>query len=128
MEYNQTRIIKLPKIFDPRGNLTVVEQHIHIPFSIEGIKWTHGMKNDQRNHGDTLKNYKFFVPLCGSFRITTEENNSQQTFVLTHPDEGLLIVPGCSYTTHDFSKDAVYLELSSAQEHTSSPNDIPSAK
>lgn len=118
MEYNQTKIIKLPKIFDPRGSLTVVEQHIHIPFSIDKTIWRHGMKTGQRVYGNTLKDYKFFVPLSGSFCITTEENDSQQNFLLAQPSEGLLIVPGCGYTLHDFSNDAVCLELSSDQEHT----------
>ena len=35
------RIITLPKIFDPRGNLTVAEGESHIPFAIARTYWTY---------------------------------------------------------------------------------------
>jgi len=33
----ECRLIDLPKIHDPRGNLTVVEQNVQIPFKIKRV-------------------------------------------------------------------------------------------
>ena len=37
MKQNKVRIIDLPKIVDPRGNLTVAEQLKNIPFDIARV-------------------------------------------------------------------------------------------
>ena len=39
MEYNKVKIISLPKILDPRGNLSFIEEEKHIPFNIMRAYW-----------------------------------------------------------------------------------------
>ena len=34
-------LIELPKITDPRGNLTVAEQMKNVPFDIKRVYWTY---------------------------------------------------------------------------------------
>ena len=38
---NKIEIIELPKIYDPRGCLTVAEESSHIPFKINKVEWNH---------------------------------------------------------------------------------------
>lgn len=113
MEEIKSRIIKLPKIFDPRGSLTVVEENIHIPFSIQKISWKYGINPTKPVQGCTQDGFKFIVPLSGSFRVDLEDSLQSQEYMLKLPFQGLLIVPHTQYTIHDFSNGAVCLELSS---------------
>lgn len=38
---SRIEIIELPKIYDPRGCLTVAEERSHIPFDIKKVEWNH---------------------------------------------------------------------------------------
>ena len=40
-------IIDLPKIVDPRGNLTVVEQMKNVPFDIARVYWTYDVPSGE---------------------------------------------------------------------------------
>ncbi len=37
MTASQCRLIELPKVADPRGNLTFIEENRHIPFEIKRV-------------------------------------------------------------------------------------------
>lgn len=114
MENIKAEIVKLPKIFDPRGSLTVVEEKKNIPFTIKSILWRYGLTLDKNIKGKTSHgNQKLFVALGGSFCITVEEGKIVKKFMLNHPYQGLLIHPNSCYYLHDFSNGAVCLEISS---------------
>ena len=38
---SRIEIIELPRIYDPRGSLSVAEENIHIPFEIKKVEWNH---------------------------------------------------------------------------------------
>ncbi len=114
MEKDKVEIIELPKIFDPRGNLTVVEQGKNIPFYIGSTSWIYGVSLDRTIENKThIGQQKFIVALSGSFNITIGTGENKREFTLSHPYQGLLIPSGILYRTHAFSSGAVCLELSS---------------
>ena len=39
MDITDCKIIELPKIVDPRGNLSIIEQLKQIPFEIKRVYW-----------------------------------------------------------------------------------------
>ena len=41
MTVNDSRIIQLPKIADPRGNLSIIEQIKQISFEIKRVHWVY---------------------------------------------------------------------------------------
>ena len=45
------KVIELPKIVDPRGNLTVAEQMKHVPFEIARVYWTYDIPGGGRRGG-----------------------------------------------------------------------------
>jgi len=51
------RIIDLPKIKDPRGNLTFVEQVNHIPFKIKRVYWIFDVPGGQVRGGHAFKKH-----------------------------------------------------------------------
>ena len=62
------RIITLPKIFDPRGNLTVAEGETHIPFAIARTYWTYDVPGGESRGGHAHKEcQEFIIAASGSF-------------------------------------------------------------
>ena len=107
-------IIQLPKISDPRGNLSVCEQCKDIPFEVKRVYWTYAVPGGGKRGGHAHKAiYQLIVATSGSFTVTLDNGKEKSTYLLNHPWEGLLIYPGVWRTLEDFSSGAVCLVLAS---------------
>ncbi|MBR0046671.1 MAG: WxcM-like domain-containing protein [Bacteroidaceae bacterium] len=107
-------IIDLPKITDPRGNLTVAEQMKNVPFDIKRVYWTYDVPGGESRGGHAHKNlYQLVVAMSGSFTVTLDNGKEQKTILLNHPWQGLLIKPNTWRTLDDFSSGAVCMVLAS---------------
>ena len=107
-------IIDLPKITDPRGNLTVAEQMKNVPFDIKRVYWTYDVPGGESRGGHAHKNlYQLVVAMSGSFTVTLDNGKEQKTILLNHPWQGLLIKPNTWRTFDDFSSGAVCMVLAS---------------
>lgn len=112
---NKYKIIELPKNFDPRGNLTVVEQGINIPFDMKTISWKYKMCHDKTYPSETqADNYQFLVALHGAFCIKLSyDDPTESTLSLSNPHQGIIIYPNTKYEITTVQEDTVILELSS---------------
>ena len=64
----KARIIDLPKIEDPRGNLSFIESDNHIPFTIKRTYLIYDVPGGQIRGGHAYKKLEeFIVALSGSF-------------------------------------------------------------
>lgn len=107
-------IIDLPKIFDPRGNLTVAEGGRNVPFDIRRAYWVYDVPGGESRGGHAHKQcLEFIVAVSGSFHVTLDNGNDRQTFLLNHPYQGLLVETGVWRTLDDFSSGAVCMVLAS---------------
>ncbi|MDO4171261.1 MAG: FdtA/QdtA family cupin domain-containing protein [Prevotellaceae bacterium] len=107
-------IVQLPKIVDPRGNLTVAEQHKDVPFEVKRVYWTYDVPGGGHRGGHAHKEIsEFIVALSGSFSVTLDNGREKKSFLLNHPWEGLLIGPGVWRTLEDFSSGAVCMVMAS---------------
>ena len=114
MEKIENNLICLPRIFDPRGNLTVAEAERHIPFPIRRAYWVYDVPGGESRGGHAHKQCReFIVALSGSFHVTLDNGTEQQTFLLNHPYQGLLVETNIWRTLDDFSSGAVCLVLAS---------------
>lgn len=108
------RIIDLPKIQDPRGNLTVAEQITNIPFEISRTYWVYDVPGGESRGGHAHKRcLEFIVAVSGSFHVTLDNGNEKKTYLLNHPWQGLLVDTGIWRTLDDFSSGAVCMVLAS---------------
>lgn len=108
------KIIELPKIADPRGNLTVCEGNHNVPFEVKRVYWTYDVPGGGRRGGHAHKViYEFLVATSGSFHVTLDNGKERKTYMLNHPWEGLLIFPGVWRTLEDFSSGAVCMVMAS---------------
>lgn len=107
-------IINLPKITDPRGNLTVAEQMENVPFEIKRAYWVYDVPAGESRGGHAHKRLKqFVVALSGSFHVTLDNGFEREKVLLNHPYQGLLIETNTWRTLDDFSSGAVCLVLAS---------------
>lgn len=114
MNPSEARIIELPRITDPRGNLTVAEAMNHVPFDIRRAYWVYDVPGGESRGGHAHKRLKqLVIALSGSFTVTLDDGHERQTFLLNHPWQGLVIETGIWRTLDDFSSGAVCLVLAS---------------
>lgn len=108
------KIIQLPKISDPRGNLTFCEECTDIPFEVKRVYWIYDVPGGGCRGGHAHKTLQqLLVATNGSFHVTLDNGKEKQTFMLNHPWEGLLIYPGVWRTLDDFSSGSVCMVLAS---------------
>lgn len=107
-------IIDLPKIVDPRGNLTVSEGMKNVPFDIKRVYWTYDVPGGESRGGHAHKEcQELIIAVSGSFDITLDNGSEQSTYRLNHPWQGLYVETGIWRTLDDFSSGAVCLVLAS---------------
>ena len=86
------KLIDLPKITDPRGNLTFAEAQAMVPFDIKRAYWVYDVPGGESRGGHAHKRLKqFVIALSGSFQVTLDNGRERQTVLLNHPWQGLLI-------------------------------------
>ena len=108
------RLIDLPKIADPRGNLTIAEERKDIPFDVKRVYWVYDVPSGENRGGHAhRKCNEFIVAVSGSFTVTLSNDTEQKTYLLNHPYQGLLVGTGIWRTLDDFSSGAVCLVLAS---------------
>jgi len=108
-------IVELPKIFDPRGNLSFIQDYAQVPFKIKRTYWIYDVPGGEIRHGHAFKkNIELIVALSGSFDVvTTDPDNSEHTFHLCRSYYGLVVPAGTWRRLDNFSTNSVALILSS---------------
>ena len=107
-------IIDLPKITDPRGNLTVAESMKNVPFDIKRAYWLYDVPGGESRGGHAHKRLRqLVIALSGSFTVTLDDGRERRTVLLNHPYQGLMIETDIWCTLDDFSSGAVCLVLAS---------------
>ncbi len=113
MQFNTIKIIDIPKITDPRGNLAVVEKNT-IPFKIKRIYYLYDVPSDAFRGGHAHKEQtELLVALSGSFEVVLDDGETVQKVMLNKPDKGLLIPTRTWRELENFSSGAVCLVLAS---------------
>lgn len=108
------KLIDLPKIADPRGNLTVVEQLNQIPFEIARVYWTYDIPGGGRRGGHAHRTCEeVVIAVSGSFDVELFDGKERHVYHLNHPYQGLYIGTGVWRTLEDFSSGAVCLVVAS---------------
>ena len=108
------RLIELPKINDPRGNLTFIESGKHVPFVVQRNYWIYDVPSGMWRDGHAFKRQEeFLIALSGSFDVVVNTGNEERTFHLSRPQIGLFIPRMTWRHINNFSTNSVALVLSS---------------
>lgn len=109
------RLISLPKVEDPRGNLTFLENgRSVIPFDFKRVYWTYHVPESSERGGHAHHTCaEFLIAAAGSFRVNLFDGKNWTSQVLDSPDKGLLLPPGYWRTLDLYTPGSVSLALAS---------------
>lgn len=113
---DDVKILQLPKIVDPRGNLSIIEQEKQIPFEIRRAHWIYDVPGGVDRGGHAFKETEeFIVALSGSFDVVVDDGELKKTFSLNRSYFGLHVPKGMWRTMANFSTNSLALVLSSTE-------------
>jgi dTDP-4-dehydrorhamnose 3,5-epimerase-like enzyme len=108
------KLINLPKIQDPRGNLSIIENESQLPFTIERTYWIYDVPGGQIRGGHAFREQKeMIVALSGSFDVVIDDGSRKKVFSLNRSYYGLYIPSGLWRQMQNFSTNSLALVLSS---------------
>jgi len=112
MSISLCKIINLPKISDPRGNLTFIENNRQIPFKIKRVYYLYDVPGGETRAGHAHKTLKqFLIAASGSFDVIVDDGREKKTFHLNRSYYGLYIPPHLWREIINFSSGSVCLSL-----------------
>ena len=99
---------------DRKGNLTVVENGITLPFDVKRVYYMYDVPGGESRGSHAHKELsQLIVAASGSFKVTLDDGNVKRTFFLNRPYQGLYVKPGMWRDLEDFSSGAVCMVLAS---------------
>lgn len=88
------KIIELPRHLDRRGNLSVVENGIHIPFNMKRAFFIYDVPGGESRAGHAHHTlFEFIIAVGGSFTVHLDDGSSRESILLNKPYQGLLVTP-----------------------------------
>lgn len=107
-------IIELPRITEPRGNLTFIEGMQHIPFEIRRVYYTYDVPGgaDRGGHAHKVL-HQLMIAMSGSFDVTLDDCRNKKKFHLNRSYHGLYICPMIWRHLDNFSSGSVCMVLAS---------------
>lgn len=111
---DRCNIIELPKINEPRGNLTFVESNRHIPFAIQRVYYLYDVPGGAERGGHAHKAlHQLIIAMSGSFDIHLDDGHSKKTVHMNRSYQGLYVCPMIWREIDNFSSGAVCMVLAS---------------
>ncbi len=114
MALNDCRIIDLPKISEPRGNLTFIEGGHQIPFDIKRVYYLYDVPGgaERGAHGHRALQ-QFIVAMSGSFDVILDDGFDKKTIHMNRSYYGLYVAPMMWRDITNVSSGAVLMVLAS---------------
>ncbi|MGO9585227.1 MAG: sugar 3,4-ketoisomerase [Limisphaerales bacterium] len=114
MSIKQCITINLPKIADPRGNLTFIEGGRHVPFQIQRVYYLYDTPGGAERGGHAHKNlHQLIVAMSGSFDVILNDGREKKRFHLNRSYYGLYVCPMIWRELDNFSSGSVCMVLAS---------------
>ena len=111
---DSVRVIDLPLIHDPRGDLTFMEGGEHLPFQIARVYYLYNVPVDSERGGHAHKELEQVVfAISGSFRMKLDDGKAKSEYWLRDPRKGLYISNMIWREMDAFSQGAVCMVLAS---------------
>ena len=112
LSLEKCRLIDLPKISDPRGNLTFIESGRHIPFDIKRVYYLYDVPGGAMRAGHAHKTLQqFLIAMSGSFDITVDDGHHRMKYQLNRSYYGLYIPPLMWREIDNFSSGSICTAL-----------------
>jgi hypothetical protein len=104
--------IEFPKIHDPRGNLTFIENNRHVPFEIKRVYYLYDIPGGEARAGHAHKSlHQALIAIAGSFDVLLDDGKDAKQVRLDRPFFGLYIPPLTWRVLENFSSGSVCLSI-----------------
>jgi len=111
---DQCRIVELPKISDPRGNLTFIEGRRHVPFDFQRMYYLYDVPGGAERGGHAHKAlHQLIIAMSGSFDVLLDDGSQKKQFHLNRSYYGLYVCPLIWRELNNFSSGSVCVVLAS---------------
>jgi len=111
---NACQIITLPKVSDPRGNLTFIEGGGHIPFDIQRVYYLYDVPGGAERGGHAHKGLsQLIIAMSGSFDVVLDDGREKKRYHLNRSYNGLYVCPMIWRELDNFSSGSVCMVLAS---------------
>jgi len=110
------QIINLPKILDPRGNLSFIEEDTHLPFKIRRVYWIYDVPGGEHRGSHAFRETEeLMVALCGSFDVLLHDGEKEYRFSLNRSYYGILVPKMIWRMLENFSTNSLALIIASTE-------------
>lgn len=114
MSLHDCKMIDLPKIHDPRGNLTFIEGGSHVPFDIQRVYYLYDVPGGSERGGHAHKAlHQLIIAMSGSFDVLLDDGMEKKRVHLNRSYNGLYVCPMIWRELDNFSSGAVCMVLAS---------------
>lgn len=111
---NDCKIVSLPKIHNPAGNITPLNGGIDLPFEVKRIYYLYDVPGGESRGGHGHKELEqYMVAASGSFDVVLFDGKAYKRFTLNRPYYALHIIPGIWRELENFSSGSICLVLAS---------------
>jgi dTDP-4-dehydrorhamnose 3,5-epimerase-like enzyme len=114
MTIKNCKLINLPKITDPRGNLSVIEGGVQVPFDIKRVYYLYDVPGGSARAGHGHKELQqLIIAMSGSFDVIVDDGKERKKIHLNRSYHGLYIPKMMWREVENFSSGGVCLVLAS---------------
>lgn len=107
-------LLDLKIVHDTRGNLTVVEGGVDVPFSIERAYWLYDVPGGASRGGHAHRRLiQLIIAASGSFDVILDDGSNRRTVALNRSYHGLLVPQMIWREITNFSSGSVCVVLAS---------------
>ncbi len=113
-DLSHCKIVDLPKVPDPRGNLTFIENSKEVPFDIERVYYLYDVPGGSERGGHAHKElHQLIIAMSGSFDVVLDDGKEKRRFHLNRSYYGLYVCPMIWRELDNFSSGSVCMVLAS---------------
>jgi hypothetical protein len=114
MNIDKCHLVELPKVLDPRGNLTFIEGNEHIPFAISRVYYLYDVPGGAERGGHAHKALnQLIIAMSGSFDVVLDDGGKKKRIHLNRSYQGLYVCPMIWRELDNFSSGSVCMVLAS---------------